>query len=166
MAKARRLSWRLQSWSFYACYNFKININSTTRSRNVNRTWPVNLKCLSRKELNLLVMVDWIFKAVNLSVFLAQPVYIFFQWISLASDFTCLFCKVPWIWICGSVSAFDKHSLRGQSLDSRPFCWRFVNCFIFIVWLSPLYNRTLICMAKESHNLPLVYCRKHWLLKM
>lgn len=64
---------------------------------------------------------------VSLFVFFAQHICIFFQWLSLACDFTCLFCKVPWIWVCGSFSAPDEHSLRGQSLDCGPFCWRWVS---------------------------------------
>lgn len=61
-----------------------------------------------------------------LFVFLAQHICVFFQWLSLACDFTCLFCKVPWAWVSGSLSTPDQHRLRGQSLNCGPFCRRWV----------------------------------------
>lgn len=71
-------------------------------------------------------------------VFFAQHICIFFQWLSLACDFTCLFCKVPWVWIGGGFPAPDKHRLRGQSLDCGPVCWRWVSQspLLSFTWLS------------------------------
>lgn len=65
-------------------------------------------------------------RVAPLFVFLAQHICVFFQWLSLACDFTCLFCKVPWAWVGGSLATPDQHRLRGQSLDCGPFCRRWV----------------------------------------
>lgn len=60
-----------------------------------------------------------------------KSIYIFFQWFSLACDFTCMFCKVPRAGIGRSFPAPDQHGLRGQSADRRPLRRRFVP-FIFL----------------------------------
>lgn len=81
---------------------------------------------------------------VSLFVFFAQHICIFFQWLSLACDFTCLFCKVPWVWIGGSLSTPDKHRLRGQSLDRGPLCWRWVSLFIMsLMWQSLIIHHNV-----------------------
>lgn len=83
---------------------------------------------------------------ISLFVFFAQHICIFFQWLSLACDFTCLFCKVPWVWIGGSFSTPDEHRLRGQSIDRGPFCWRWVSVlFLSLTWL--ISERTSQCVG-------------------
>lgn len=86
---------------------------------------------------------------VSLFVFVAQHICIFFQWLSLACDFTCLFCKVPWVWVGGSFPAPDEHRLRGPSLDRGPFCWRWV----FVLFLSHSHGYLWTCITM---------CRLFW----
>lgn len=67
----------------------------------------------------------WTVVAAALSSLCTTSLF-FFQWLSLACDFTCLFCKVPWVWVSRSFSTPDEHRLRGQSVNRGPLRWRWV----------------------------------------
>lgn len=107
---------------FFKYTAVKMGINDLLGSSSIQCTLQIYIS----KPCFLWFFWWWIAVAVCLFSLCTTSLF-FFQWLSLACDFTCLFCKVPWVRVSRSFSAPDEHRLCGQGADRGPIRWRWVS---------------------------------------